>query len=62
MKVLVNGELHELPEHATVQTVVPESPGLAVAVNGSVVRRADWASTGLHEDDRVEVVTAHQGG
>jgi sulfur carrier protein len=36
--------------------------GIAVAVNGEVVRRADWPGARLSEGDRVEVLTAAQGG
>lgn len=36
--------------------------GVAVAVNGVVVRRADWAVTPLRAGDAVEIVTAKQGG
>jgi sulfur carrier protein len=62
MNVLVNGEPRELPPDANLGAVVPDSRGVAVAVNGVVVRAADWPHTTLREDDRVEVVTAHQGG
>src|SRR5579862_4343108 len=36
--------------------------GIAVAVNGEVVRRADWPATALANGDQVEVLTAAQGG
>ena len=36
--------------------------GVAVAVNGEVVRRADWPEATLTDGDRVEVLTAAQGG
>jgi sulfur carrier protein len=36
--------------------------GVAVAVNGEVVPRSAWETTGLHPGDRVEVLTAAQGG
>jgi sulfur carrier protein len=36
--------------------------GIAVAVNGEVVRRADWPATRLAPGDEVEVLTAVQGG
>jgi len=36
--------------------------GIAVAVNGEVVPRSAWETTGLHPGDRVEVLTAAQGG
>jgi len=36
--------------------------GLAVALNGAVVRRKDWAQTALRPGDRVEIVRVLQGG
>jgi sulfur carrier protein len=36
--------------------------GIAVAVNGEVVPRGSWPDTRLTDGDRVEVVTAMQGG
>lgn len=36
--------------------------GVAVAVNDVVVRRQDWANQILSPGDRIEVVTAKQGG
>ncbi len=40
-----------------------ESPeGVAIAVNGRVVRRAAWGETPVNEGDRIEIVRAMQGG
>jgi sulfur carrier protein len=36
--------------------------GVAVALNGQVVPRADWPATGLKPGDSVEIVRARQGG
>jgi sulfur carrier protein len=36
--------------------------GIAVALNGEVVPRSAWDATDLHPGDRVEVLTAAQGG
>jgi len=36
--------------------------GIAVAVNGEVVRRVDWAAHRLADGDVVDVLTAAQGG
>jgi sulfur carrier protein len=36
--------------------------GVAVAVNGEVVRRPDWPAARLCDGDRVDVLTAAQGG
>lgn len=39
-----------------------QAPGIAVAVNGEVVPRAEWASHTLRPGDVVDVVGAAQGG
>lgn len=66
MKVIVNGEPRDVAEDATVAGVVASvtraPSGVAVAVNGELVTRSIWASTPLHEADRLDVVTATQGG
>ena len=36
--------------------------GVAVALNGEVVPRADWAQTSLKSDDKVEIVQIVRGG
>jgi sulfur carrier protein len=51
-----------LAELLAQQGIGPERAGIAVARNGEVVRRADWASTTVSAGDRIEVVTARQGG
>ncbi|MBV9946914.1 MAG: sulfur carrier protein ThiS, partial [Myxococcales bacterium] len=66
--VTINGEARELPSGATVASVVdlmenvPEGRGVAVAVAGEVVPRAQWPRTELYPGATVEVVTAVQGG
>jgi sulfur carrier protein len=42
--------------------LAPDAPGVAVAVDGEVVPRAQWHSFALAEHARVEVLTAMQGG
>lgn len=66
MQVWVNGEGRELPAGAGVFDALDAlglpRTGVAVAVDGEVVRRADWATAALAEGSRVEVLTAVQGG
>ncbi len=66
MRLSINGRPHQLPEGseltALVTSVAPDPRGIAVALNGRVVRVAEWPDITLREGDRVEVVTAHQGG
>ena len=55
-----------MPAEATVANLVEQlsAPprGVAVAIDGEVVPRGQWAATPLPEGARVEVVAAIQGG
>ena len=62
MQVNINGERRTVTETTSLADLLPDARGIAVAVNGAVVRSTDWATTTLREGDRVEVVSAHQGG
>lgn len=68
MNVTLNGESAALPEGATVFDAVtaagvePEARGIAVAIEGEVVPRAEWNRRELLDGERVEVVHAVQGG
>jgi sulfur carrier protein len=68
MTIELNGQSVELPAGATVADAVIEagadgdSRGVAVAVDGEVIRRVDWRKTKLRSDQSVEVVRAVQGG
>jgi sulfur carrier protein len=64
--VWINGASCELAEGARVLDALdalglPQA-GVAVAVDGEVVPRAQWAGTALADGARVEVLTAVQGG
>ena len=66
--VLLNGERRELSGRATVAAAVelagaPEGGrGVAVALDGEVVPRGEWATTELREGQELEVLHAVQGG
>ena len=66
MQVVVNGEVRELRDGATV-TALLEELGLgdtlvAVERNAAIVTRATHATTALQDGDRVEVVHFVGGG
>ncbi len=65
MNVVVNGEPVVLEEPCSVEQVVRRvtaaTEGVAVAVNGEVVRRAAWAMA-LQPNDEVEILVATAGG
>jgi sulfur carrier protein len=66
-RIKVNGEDAEL-RAATVAELLaergidPSARFLAVAVNGTVVRRGEWAGRALLPGDSVEIVRPMQGG
>jgi sulfur carrier protein len=64
MTILVNGvEQERLGSVAElVATVTRVRRGVAVAINGEVVPRGEWAARRLAEGDSVEILTAAQGG
>ncbi|HET9897140.1 MAG TPA: sulfur carrier protein ThiS [Streptosporangiaceae bacterium] len=66
MEIVINGTPHQLPDDVSleraVQLISSAAAGVAVAVNGDVVRRASWPHTQLAAGDQVEVLTAVQGG
>ncbi|MDG9716220.1 sulfur carrier protein ThiS [Streptomyces sp. DH24] len=66
MNISVNGEPREIPPGTALDTVVKSltaaPSGVAAALNETVVPRTEWPSTPLSEGDRVEVLTAVQGG
>ncbi|KOV24616.1 sulfur carrier protein ThiS [Streptomyces heliomycini] len=66
MNISVNGERREFAPGTALDLVVKsltEAPsGVAAALNETVVPRAQWPVTTLGEGDRVEVLTAVQGG
>ncbi|MFD5796336.1 sulfur carrier protein ThiS [Streptomyces diastatochromogenes] len=66
MNISVNGERRQVAPgtvlDALVQTLTVAPSGVAAALNETVVPRAQWATTALAEGDRVEVLTAVQGG
>lgn len=65
-RVLLNRVTRELAAGATladaVAAVTGETTSIAVALNGVVVPRRVWPDTTVNDGDRVEVVTAMQGG
>lgn len=63
MNVIVNGSPRDLGPRAVIADLLPPDPGgIAVALNESVVPRAEHATTRLADGDVVDIVTAVQGG
>ncbi len=65
--ICINGEDRQLAAATVIELlraegVDPGRRGVAVAVNGQVVRRSDWPSTPLSAGDAVEIVKPFAGG
>lgn len=66
VRVTVNGEVRLLDPGTVLDVLVAgltaARSGVAAAVNESVVPRGQWTATALRDGDRVEILTAVQGG
>lgn len=66
--ITVNGEQRSFDDTVNIASVLKElgiqvdQQGVAVAVNGEIVTRADWQSAVISSGDQIEVVRAIQGG
>jgi sulfur carrier protein len=68
MRLTLNGAADELPDGARLPDLLARhghttaARGVAVALNGEVVPRADWPTQPLADGDVVELLVAVQGG
>ena len=68
MKIEVNGEAKEISPGLTLHQLLldleidPSRPGIAVAINGEVVLRKQWAEMEIQPDSEIEIIRAAQGG
>lgn len=67
MQVFVNHEPVQLLLNPSLQAVleqlnITESRGIALAVNNEVVPRKSWVEHLLHDQDRITLIRASQGG
>ncbi len=64
----INGEPRDVPAPIALDALLrhlgrdPGQPGVAVAVGDRVVPRSRWADETVGDGDRVEIITASQGG
>ena len=66
MRVYVNGEAREFSSPLSLAQLITEldlpAARIAVELNRVVVRRNEWSSTELRDDDRIEIVHFVGGG
>ena len=66
MRVYVNGEAKELSDRISLAELITQlnlpAGRIAVELNRNVVRRNDWSTTMLADDDSLEIVHFVGGG
>ena len=66
LRIQVNGEPQEVEENISLPKLVAElnlkAEQIAIELNHKVVRRAEWDTTLLQADDKVEIVHFVGGG
>jgi sulfur carrier protein len=66
-RIRVNGQEEPLRAQSVAallaqKEISTDMRGIAVAINGRVIPRADWPGTQLSAGDAIEIVLARQGG
>lgn len=66
MQITINGEIKKLEEEVNLDQLLElfslPSDRVAVELNREVVRKKDWDTTRIRDDDRIEVVHFVGGG
>ena len=66
MYIKVNNERQEISNKTTLQKLVDDlkitTNGIAIAINNNVVKRTDWTSKILQQEDVVLIIKSTQGG
>ena len=66
MKVYLNNKEIELENNSTIQLLLEQTefinPGIAVAVNNTLIQRAKWDEYFLNDNDKITIIKAVCGG
>jgi len=68
MIIQLNGESKEFNDGITVKTLIQQqtqtdsATGIAIAINGQIIRRTQWETTVFSWGDDVEILQAVAGG
>lgn len=66
MYIKVNNETQEITANTSVQQLVEQlqisTNGIAIAINSTVVKKIDWTSTFLKNQDDLLIIKSTQGG
>lgn len=67
IEVIINGEakvttMQNLADILATIGIDTGVQGVAVAVNGEIVYKKNWANHSINNNDEIEIITAMQGG
>ena len=66
MEVVANGERLNLKESTNVETLIEElnikDRVMGVAINSKIVKKEEWSTTELQQDDKIEFLSFVGGG
>jgi len=66
LRVFINGESKEISGTPSLAELIDQldlpATRIAIELNRAVVRRSEWSSTMLQDDDRIEIVHFVGGG
>jgi thiamine biosynthesis protein ThiS len=66
MQITINGQNYPIADRITLHDLINElkcmGGNIAVAVNYKVIPKSNYLNVWLDENDKVEIVTAFQGG
>ena len=66
MYIKVNNENQEISENTSIEQLVEElkisTNGIAIAINNTVVKKSEWNSTIIKNNDDILIIKSTQGG
>jgi sulfur carrier protein len=66
MRIILNGNIYQTQDRITLHELVTElkcnNKNIAVAVNQSIIPQGNYLGLWLYDNDKVEILTAFQGG
>ena len=66
MYIKVNNENQEISENTSIEQLVEQlkisTNGIAIAINNTVVKKSEWNSTIINNNDDILIIKSTQGG
>jgi sulfur carrier protein len=67
MEILINNQKHTIEENTTLQAIVDaqlgdKQKGVALAINDTVIPKANWENHFIKSNDNILIIKATQGG